>query len=984
MDLPNTAPAPRETQLREIFPKLTPLRKVPGLFTLNGCGTSLAGKRDHHAGSGSYVTTQVLTILWIPVLPLAAYRVIPAGGNHYHFLGREPLSNLARRLRWLIIAGVAGWLTVASVEGYFHSDGYLSAQRIRRAQTYLTAGSPADSATEILPLCGHAARGRDAVAILQEAGAMAWGKSDSAEQALAVARLVTVDSRRTLWFPDLGERLHAAADRHGQAHPREALELLQLAIQFRGAAPAEPMLKSRGEIARRWWQSAPNHVGAACAYAAELEADEQFDEIRRLLTPFKDSPELAGSEAARLLGGVLFRDGEFEAARKLLKGYIAPRMREYHAAEQDCARIFAERQQAFLDGLNRHEGPPDFYQRHAAADEAGQTELVDEYLAEKLRADPEVRQALDRQEQAGRLVPAVMQLGMAELNLSRDIADAKERQNLLRSAEQTFLSIRGAVGETDEFRLFLGEISYWLGKHQEGRRLFDELLASHRRASEWMLRIADRLRDVGEVDGARTLLEEAWAAETDAATKQTLAGMRQVMYTDSEDRQQWLLRCDSGQGAIKAELHANTGEMAQQAGRIDEAKAEYRLAITEFESLPESASRLNNEALVWQRLALLTGSAADFRKSVENIARASRLEQSSILLENLGTGYLSLANWEANERLLDLAYLPEMASTGMRPGLAGTPEEYQAAIREFDRSPHTAEARKALAQALVMSPKNPGLYATMVGFQLAAKDPGKVQELLEKIRASGIDHSQARERAKPYFAGKFTEADRLGLVKSLDRQRAALMSLPAAAKPATRTMLEVSGISLENALRKRAEDPPPVGPLLDRARALQRAASCATTVNLLVELLSAAAVEELRQDPAVAAIYQTNRWQMDASDMVTALLAADATAAATARHPLVVEAVGLLAELSRIDGDEVSLRRWFWTSKVRPADAGRLLELIKGSAFKQAINQLEYEIAPYNPESILYRHLLEVALGRPEAGRRILDAAAADGIRIFP
>lgn len=47
-------------------------------YTFNGCGTSYYGQRDH-AADGSYITTLWATAVWIPLLPLASYRVRPVG-----------------------------------------------------------------------------------------------------------------------------------------------------------------------------------------------------------------------------------------------------------------------------------------------------------------------------------------------------------------------------------------------------------------------------------------------------------------------------------------------------------------------------------------------------------------------------------------------------------------------------------------------------------------------------------------------------------------------------------------------------------------------------------------------------------------------------------------------------------------------------------------------------------------------------------------
>jgi len=47
-------------------------------YTLNGFGTRYYGKRDQ-AEDGSYVTTQWVTALYLPLLPIGSYRVKPVG-----------------------------------------------------------------------------------------------------------------------------------------------------------------------------------------------------------------------------------------------------------------------------------------------------------------------------------------------------------------------------------------------------------------------------------------------------------------------------------------------------------------------------------------------------------------------------------------------------------------------------------------------------------------------------------------------------------------------------------------------------------------------------------------------------------------------------------------------------------------------------------------------------------------------------------------
>lgn len=94
------------SELRQIFPKLTPTNKAPVMFTLNGCGTTLYGKRNHHAPTDSYVKTYVICLLFLPIVALTSYRVQDAEGGGWYFLGKEPISSLARSWNIFVLSSL--------------------------------------------------------------------------------------------------------------------------------------------------------------------------------------------------------------------------------------------------------------------------------------------------------------------------------------------------------------------------------------------------------------------------------------------------------------------------------------------------------------------------------------------------------------------------------------------------------------------------------------------------------------------------------------------------------------------------------------------------------------------------------------------------------------------------------------------------------------------------------------------------------------
>ena len=78
-------------KLSDSFPDLTPIDKAPSLTTINTFGFKLYGKSDYDAETDSYMTTQYFVVMFVPLFPVARYRVISEDGSSYRFLGKGKL-----------------------------------------------------------------------------------------------------------------------------------------------------------------------------------------------------------------------------------------------------------------------------------------------------------------------------------------------------------------------------------------------------------------------------------------------------------------------------------------------------------------------------------------------------------------------------------------------------------------------------------------------------------------------------------------------------------------------------------------------------------------------------------------------------------------------------------------------------------------------------------------------------------------------------
>jgi len=113
---------------RKVLEDLQPISSAPSLYTVNGVGTALYGQRDHDSRTGSYVATLFFVVLFIPLVPLGCYRVIPQGNRSWSFLGKVPFSNQERwhlRISVGLAAAFILWALASSDGGSSRPSAYV-------------------------------------------------------------------------------------------------------------------------------------------------------------------------------------------------------------------------------------------------------------------------------------------------------------------------------------------------------------------------------------------------------------------------------------------------------------------------------------------------------------------------------------------------------------------------------------------------------------------------------------------------------------------------------------------------------------------------------------------------------------------------------------------------------------------------------------------------------------------------------------------
>jgi hypothetical protein len=359
--------------LNERFPEMKPINGPPSLSTINGLGLMAYGARDHDPETSTYVKTHCLVILFIQILALGAYRVADAPGGGWYFLGKVPLSGLARFWNWLVLGGAACGIALALWLQHTSTPEYAAGQKMAEADSLAEARQIGQAAR----LYAAVANGgtRQAPAAVEKINALletpAEGTPpDEAAEAFRVA--VSLDQRWGHKLPRLYERGVQVAAAYATDRPGGALMVLD-ALAPVAPDPADLASKQAAAL-EKLVAAEPTNVAHVCRLALAYEARKDLARCEKLLAPL--GQKLDGTEGARLLGVIRLRQGKLDEAERLLASYAEPRLARVQNLGRDLDEAARGLEQRVVEDLRSGRALGFDYQRHARAGKEEQNKMV--------------------------------------------------------------------------------------------------------------------------------------------------------------------------------------------------------------------------------------------------------------------------------------------------------------------------------------------------------------------------------------------------------------------------------------------------------------------------------------------------------------------------------------------------------------------------------------------------------------------------------
>ena len=970
--------------IRQQFPLLQPVKRAPSLFTVNGCGFGMYGKRDFDQATETYVKTRCISLFYVPLFAVGAYRVGDAGSRTWYFFGKESLSGFARTWNMilsclLLMGGLAlGWNI------YTSSPVYRAQQEIKRAAELMQSGESLKAAGIYRQqISGPSAT--EARTGLKEA-VEACLQSDKSQTVAGAMRIVaTLPASVNKPEPLIADAFNHGLSLVAKFRTNDVEGALSILAETTPLGTTNDNVKPlRMDLLKESIAANPDNTNRVVELALIYEADEQLDESAKLLMPYQQ--RLGSTEGARILGQYLLNEGKHEDAYGLLYPYVHTRLDKLHGVESAYTNAMSIAYKRALDDLNEGRAPESFYRNYKVASKSAQDQLVDDYLQQRLESDPGFQRAVNQLKEANQIVHVALDLGIVQLNRAQSLKDPDARKAELEAAEKTFLGVRGFAGETDEYRLFLGQVYYWLGKSKEGKELFDQLLEANKRAYPILVSLSQTLRSVGANADARALAEEAYGTAKDKKEKFAAASLRSLLFKDTDDQIAWLEKSDTEDNWVQIELNSARGKKALSQGNKTQAAGFLTKAINGYDKLNKSAAVLNNCGLACFDLYEATGNVADQKRGLDLLEEAIRLAPSdSILLQNTLYFLISRAVADVVGDSIHTEVLNEQPSLSLLSYLYLTEPEREVLYQKLHDNENMKKSLVYLDRALLLAPKNRALYGTALAMHASFRDLPELQKLQQRFQVASPDFTEEREETLRAYTKAKDKENLEKLETQLKTYEEALQKPAVKEHPLTLEHATLTLIALQQGATIYGR-PADSAKMLAMAQAAYQAHPCAASRSTLKSVYFFKANEELAaQNGDYAKLSAQTRHSFAPQYLIAFLLERGGPLADVARrNQYVAKGLAMEQEGVKMYPTWVSIEEWAFLGSSGADTAATIKERLKQNEIVRLIDELQFMLNPLGATSILEQYWTQKLLGDEKHAVEIYQQAAHDGVPLPP
>jgi len=759
-----------------------------------------------------------------------------------------------------------------------------------------------------------------------------------------------------------------------------SLDLLDEAQDLNVETPQDLSAK-RLELAQAINKENPSNVRAASIVGEFHYNQGDIESAKAALLPVR--AELGDSEGARVLGQVFIAEGNNKDAYPLLSTYTSSRLKTFQEAEKKFGDLQTALWDSEFDNLNEGRGPKSFYDKYDLTPEDEQQLFVDEYISEAVNNNASYQNALNNYREAASIVPVVMDFGILQLRNAETMSSESERKAELKAAEETFLSIRSVAGDSDDFKIYLGQVYFWLGKQDDGQALFDEVIERSGRDPGILMTVASTLRTLGKVGMAAELTQEAYENSKDDETKYFAASMMQHLSNTIEDKIKWLERSDTNAAYVKANLMENKGHLAVQKGNNKQAASFYRQAIEHSESLPESASNFNNTALTYFALHQVTGDQEFYGKGVDLMSKAVELApDQSILLSNSASTRITNSLYEVLGNKIDFSQLKLQPSLEHASYYYSNEEEKSELRKKLAAHPDMIKAVEYFERSILLSPNSLSNYGQLQQVHYFLKNEDAMVALAAKMAENQVDVSSSNQFYLDFVKGENKETE---LEKLKDREQ--ILRKQLTGKNINASTRGVIHAQISKTLTSQVYYGVPgvaEKALTHAEKSFELIPSSSSENTLTTALLTVASLQTAAKIPAYQQIREQTNKSLSDNILATIMLSKPGEIGDSLRSNRLVERA-VAMEVRGIDDFPDSSSTSSWVLLQQTEDSGlakKMAKRIQSSKMDKALTEISRISSPISASIIVEDYLLGKVNGTNGVSQEKLDKLTELGIQL--
>lgn len=847
----------------------------------------------------------------------------------------------------LVLCGVGLWHV------YFHSSDFRSRSVLAEARLLTEEGKLGEAAERCVDLILQQGDYADeARSTLSGALHDAFTGGDISQMLDAAAILMEMPTELHLpepFLPDTVRLTMAGALSAEAVDDRNAAErLLACALRFSMNTEQQSALRKRRiALLESIVATRVDDGQAAVRLALAYEEVGNLEAILPILE--KHQAYLGAGEGARALGQAYAHVRRNEEAMALLVKYLEARIDAFGVATSHLASVTEAQNQRWLNFLNDGRAESAFYQEfNLAADEERRELVVHSWIQGKLDSDVEVVRARASLVAFDQVVSVAIDLGFLQLESARERADTNDRLAELQRAEATFLSVQDAAGESDEYRLYLGQVYSWMGRGDASNGLFEAFLESNHRSAQALAMLSVTVRDLGDMERCRKLLDEAYASAAELSERQSVARQRAAAAIDNDARIVWLRRSNLDDPESVAALHSALGEQAREQGDDERAILELRMAIGLYAKLSESATTLNNGAGAASALFRMTGDIDDYRRSTAMLTAAAALVPNDpVILANVGSNLIEGVVMEWFNDRANMPLMSDFLDFSSLRYLYSNATERSALYLELKRGGGLLGGLEYLQQVARLAPNDSQNLAVLAAYLYRMEDEDGLAVIARKV--DGVEQNVVKDyRVK-----------RQSMARHVMNKTAKLLEVPAIRSSdldfAIAATLHVEmGMQL---MEDRVDSDLVAGRYLTMAREAHRRYPSSSTLTHLIDVLMAAGLEQAAAtDADIADMRLRCLKAMDISTAARFLLELGGDRAdVILQQPFMGEALSLLKLQQGRFPSRVTSAGW---APFRHADsdyAVQLADRIEVDTLTQTYESIQRRIAPSAVDIVLSR-----------------------------